>query len=501
MRIKNLDTLTSHGNIKGRAFVARILEAGMQAADPYYNTLDLLEIRDDKLYLGNDEFAMTGAPFGTHVIYSRGDLDRVFIFGAGKGALSVAKALEDKLGDWLTGGYVIAKHGDDIITTKIKVKLAAHPVPDQHCIDGCVEMERMIKDSKLTERDLVFTIIGNGVSALMTYPIEGLNIDDVSEVTRYLQIERGANTGDVNTVRFAIDRLKAGRITKLLAPAKMAHLFAISTNAKTGGSGYNVERGLPLGTFLATMPSKVSAKRALEVLKRFDALERMPKVVECLKKLPDEEIPLSVKEFEAMDARLYGVMPESRSMPQRVEDTCRELGFTPYVFLRTTTIEASAMGKVMALLALSVDRGDAVYKAPCVIINYGEMIVTVGDSPGVGGRNQEFALTGAVVINGNDRIVMGAVDTDGTDGPGGNFDDEAYANGIRNLAGGIVDGYTMKEAAELGVDVTQALHTHATSGALWKLRSGVHAVQNISLNDIALTLIMAKEDTRATTEK
>ncbi|MCL1830426.1 MAG: hypothetical protein FWG21_03250, partial [Oscillospiraceae bacterium] len=83
--------------------------------------------------------------------------------------------------------------------------------------------------------------------------------------------------------------------------------------------------------------------------------------------------------------------------------------------------------------------------------------------------------------------------TDGTDGPGGNFDDEAYANGIRNLAGGIVDGSTMKAAAEAGVNVLAAIRDHATSGALWKLDSGVYARQCISINDIALTLVMGKE--------
>ncbi|MCL2538937.1 MAG: DUF4147 domain-containing protein [Oscillospiraceae bacterium] len=494
MRIKNMDKLIHHGNQRGRAYVAQILEEGMQAADPYYNTLDLLDIRDGKLYIGNEAFEMEGAPFNKCDVYNREDLDRIFIYGAGKGALSVAKALEDKLGDWLTGGYVIAKHGDEIITKSVQVKLAAHPVPDRHCMDGCVEMERMIRQSRLTERDLVITIVGNGISALMTYPIEGLDIDDVKEVTRFLQIECGADTGAVNTVRNCIDRLKAGRISRMLQPAKLVHLFAIDVNNMgLGGVGYfdgwRASAINSVSSFLHTLPSGVSPKRALEVLKRYNAIERLPKVAACLERLPEEQV-MSVEEFEEMDVRVYGVMPEHRSMPQRVEDICRKLGFTPYVFLRQTTIEASAMGKVMARLANSVVQGEAVYKAPCVLINYGEMIVTVNRGMGVGGRNQEFALSGAMLIDGSERIVMGAVDTDGTDGPGGNFDDEAYICGVKNLAGGLVDGYTMKEAAAAGVDVLLALHNHDTSRALWQVDSGIHASQCISINDIALTLIM-----------
>jgi len=275
MRIKNTEQLTSHGNKTGRGYVAQILEAGMEAADPYYNTLSLVDIIDGKLHIGMDEFALNDAPYKKHDVYSREDLDRVFIFGAGKGALSIAKALEDKLGDWLTGGYVIAKHGDDIITGRVRVKLAAHPVPDQHCIDGCAEMAQMIREIKPTERDLVITIVGNGISALMTYPVEGLNIEDVSEVTRYLQIECGANTGEVNTIRNSIDRLKAGRITKMLHPAKMVHLFAIDINmAGTGGGTYDtVVKRHTVSTFLHTLPSSVSPKQALEVLDRYNARE------------------------------------------------------------------------------------------------------------------------------------------------------------------------------------------------------------------------------------
>jgi len=38
MRIQNIGQLTSHGNISGRRVIAEILEAGLEAADPYSNT-------------------------------------------------------------------------------------------------------------------------------------------------------------------------------------------------------------------------------------------------------------------------------------------------------------------------------------------------------------------------------------------------------------------------------------------------------------------------------
>ena len=38
--IKNRETLLSHGNIEGRKVVLDILEAGLEAPDPYEQTLE-----------------------------------------------------------------------------------------------------------------------------------------------------------------------------------------------------------------------------------------------------------------------------------------------------------------------------------------------------------------------------------------------------------------------------------------------------------------------------
>ncbi|ERH08085.1 MAG: putative glycerate kinase [Halonotius sp. J07HN4] len=70
---------------------------------------------------------------------------------------------------------------------------------------------------------------------------------------------------------------------------------------------------------------------------------------------------------------------------------------------------------------------------PAVVVSGGETTVTV-DGDGVGGPNQEFALSAAVELAGSDdaapETVVAAVDTDGVDGP-------------TDAAGAIVDGETV----------------------------------------------------------
>jgi glycerate 2-kinase len=123
------------------------------------------------------------------------------------------------------------------------------------------------------------------------------------------------------------------------------------------------------------------------------------------------------------------------------------------------------------------------------MLSGGEVVVTTGPEPGVGGRNQEVALAAAMEIAGSDKIVVCAVDSDGTDGPGGQFMGDDYP--IPNLAGGIVDGQTMAEAKAAGVNVHAELMKHNTTPALWAVNSGILATHNISLNDLCITLVQS----------
>ena len=126
------------------------------------------------------------------------------------------------------------------------------------------------------------------------------------------------------------------------------------------------------------------------------------------------------------------------------------------------------------------------FKAPVVLMTSGENLVTVGAEKGVGGRNQEYCVAAALRIAGNDGIVFGAVDTDGTDGPGG----LSLPGAPDCLAGAIVDGTTALDAAESGIDLWEALKTHGTSEPLWKLGCGVEAEHSVSALDLGIILLM-----------
>jgi len=191
-----------------------------------------------------------------------------------------------------------------------------------------------------------------------------------------------------------------------------------------------------------------------------------------------------------MDCRIYGIMPNNTNFVPVAMKKAEELGYPAHLLTRRTFVEAAPAGALLGRIANNVESFSDPFKAPCALFMTGELLVTVGKETGIGGRNQEFALSAATVLNNSRRIVIGASDTDGTDGPGGKFDDEAWDKGCHALNGGIIDGYLMQEAKERGVDIAQALKTHATSKALWDLSSGIWATQNISVQDLIVALVM-----------
>jgi glycerate 2-kinase len=489
MRVLNPEPLTSHGNIAGRRAMLQILEAGMRAADPYYNTLDLLRVANGKLFVGQPQYEPRGAPTSGEEVIDLSTVGRVFVFGAGKGIQHVAKALEEKLGDYLTGGHVIGKHGDDIILEKIGVTLGGHPVPDESCALGCRRILAMCQD--LTAEDLVFTCVGNGVSALLTLPVDGVSLEDVRQITHKMQIERGAPTQDLNPIRNHLDQMKGGRISRHIQPAMAIHIIARDPNYQPYATVQGYSQLMRENLWLHTLPDFTTFADAVAMLKKWDAWDSAPTAVRSFLERADPAAEtVRAKEFEGWRCRIFGVTPRECGVIPAAKAKAVELGFRPYELTEWLHAEASEAGRVIANIARSIEHRGEPFEPPCALLTSGELLVTVGQENGIGGRNQEYALAAALTIAGSRNIVMAGVDTDGTDGPGGFSAPDAVE--IHCLSGGIVDGETLFEAKRAGVDIHDALKRHATSDALWRLKSGIAATQNISLTDLGVTLIMAR---------
>ena len=483
-RILNSEELISHGNIEGRKIVLDILEAGLQAADPYNNTFAAMRLDGDKLIIGGADFITEGDPQSEDEVIDLNEINRIYVFGAGKGIQRIAKAIEDVLGDRLTGGLVIAKHGDDLILDKIDVTFGAHPVPDEGCVIGCEKILEMASD--LRKDDLVFTVVGNGVSSLLTMPVDGVSLEDVRQTTYLMQLERGAPTGDLNPIRNHLDQMKGGQLALHIQPARAIHIIATGL--------YSYDELMYANPFVHSLPDYTSFTDAVRLLKKWDAWEAVPASVRkyLSEANPAQETPKAI-DFENMRYRIFEVMPDSLSMVKVARRKAIELGYTPYVIYDNFNMQAEAnqVARVVSGMAYHSEMANEPFKTPCILIGHGELLVTIGSEQGMGGRNQEYALSAALLIADTQRIVMGSVDSDGTDGPGHQF--VTGYDHIPVLTGAIVDGTTAKRAVELGFDLHEALKRHHTSPPLYELGDGIVATPNMSMGDLTITLIQSNQ--------
>ena len=494
MRILNAGSIGSHGNVEGRKQVVEILEAGLQASNPYHNVRKLVRVEGNHLIVGFPLFEPGGSPRSGDEVFDLDKIGSIYVVGAAKGVQHAARAIEDVLGDRLTGGHVIAKHGDQPLLSRIGVTYGAHPVPDEGCARGCRQILKVLEGVK--PEDLVFTIVGNGVSALLTLPVDEVSLEDIRRITYDMQIEKGAPTEDLNAVRNHLDQMKGGQISRRLQQVRAVHIVVFDVNdfiypqdiPRSACYGYHhlIHRNL----WLHSLPDFTTFHDAVAMLKKWDVWDRAPEAVRryLLNAGPERET-VKAAEFERWNHRIFGVMPKELGVLPMAAARAAELGYTPHVLSRFLQAEASQAGYTLADIAKTVEKDGTPFTPPCALLSSGELLVTVGEEHGIGGRNQEFALAAARRIRGSQRIVVGAVDTDGTDGPGGQFWADEGAS-IPCLGGGLVDGYTAQEAETAGIDLHAALRRHNTSQALWALDCGVHIDQNISLGDLDVILIM-----------
>ena len=477
--------LISHGNKEGRKIVAALLDAGLDAIDPYYRVKQLISVENGKIVLHTDGFEMRDDPHAGALSSDLADYDRVFVIGAAKGVGRAALGFEEALGDVLTGGHVICKHGEEMLCKRIGMTAAGHPVPDAACVEGCRKIEALTRG--LTKRDLVFTVFGSGCGSLFTYPAEGISIEDVAVFTHLMQIEKGVATGELNQIRTHIDRFKGGRLLRHLMPATVVNTVTADPS-KTDSPTVRVPyfKMLETNTFFPSVANASTYADCIAIIKKHDAWDKTPASVKAHLLAGSEETEnMRVEEYERLGCRFFGLIFKDATVYPAVREKAKELGVRCVMLSEYTQAEAREAGYADAAIALTAARSGEPFCAPIVLMSSGETVVTVGRESGVGGRNQEYCIAAALRIAGDDRIVVGAVDTDGTDGPGG----LRLAGAPACLAGAIVDGHTVTEATKAGIDFFEALKTHGTSVPLWRLHCGVHALSNVSALDLRILYI------------
>jgi len=450
MIIKNMEAFISQGNVRGRKAVLDIIEAGLHAADPYKNTKKLFRIQDGKLIVGHPTSQLTGRRESNGRLSQDGarqeqlvfDLSRVgniYVVGGGKAAQRMAKAMEDVLGSLITEGHINAKKGEPRWCKRIEVTFAGHPIPDEDSVSGAKRILEIEKKAK--KGDIVFLSESGGGSALMALPGPGITLEDLQAVTRTLYFEHGSSMPEINAVRWQLMILR-GRHGRHVGDAT---LIGIHTAEEPQGPRVRLWR----------RPRSMDAYQyAISVLKRYRVWDEITQSVRTYLLTADPRYDrIKPGELDGKPQYHFRVMgPEY--MLDAAAKKAKDLDITPHILVASLNdMEVLDAAEVMVYLAREIEFYGRPFTPPCAILCGGELLVTVGKATGVGGRNQEFVLSMASLLEGSEHIVVASIDSDGTDGPS-------------DAAGGIVDGFTMARLRRAGVDVLEELRNHNSFHAL-----------------------------------
>jgi glycerate-2-kinase len=187
-----------------------------------------------------------------------------------------------------------------------------------------------------------------------------------------------------------------------------------------------------------------------------------PAARNALLNLEPEQYPQTVKDFENMGIKYQTIVLAS---PQDAAEAAARksisMGVPSMILSSMLEGEAREVGIVFGAIAKEIAQNSRPLPPPCAIIAAGEKTVTLTEKSGEGGRNQEFVLSAALKIDGGHKIVIVSVGTDGTDGP-------------TNIAGGIVDGFTLRRAKERGIDLIENLQKHNSAPVLISLDDAIY---------------------------
>ena len=433
MVIRNKDELTSHGFREGRQAALAICEYAIKSVNTYELTRDLMNLKVHRLEIDGLSFDL-------------GKIDNVYVIGGGKATYAIGKALEEILGNHLTGGVLTVKRGEKRRLNEIKVVEAGHPVPDESGYEATKEIIDIAQ--KAGEDDLVICAITGGASALMPQPEDGISMDDLKSINQ-LFLDCGAPIKDINTVRKHISKIKGGRLATMVQPASLVNLILIDEIA-----------GGPWGP---TVGDKTSFSNAIESIKKHKLWDVTPNSIkEHLQKgqeNPSMESP-SPEDIKGLKVHTM-IMGNNVLMCEAAKEKAEELGLNSFILTCELEGESRDAGVSFAGMAKEIKKRNNPLPPPCAVIAGGETTVKIGgDERGMGGPSQEFAFGASLEISGQERIVICSIDTDGTDGP-------------TEIAGAVVDGQTMKRAKGMGIDIFDHLRKHDSSHVATELKDAV----------------------------
>jgi hydroxypyruvate reductase len=347
----------------------------------------------------------------------------------------MAKAVEEMLVERIHKGMINVKYGFTQELSYTEITEAGHPVPDHHGETGTKKILALLKAAD--EKDLIFSLISGGGSALLTNPVPGIALEEIQELTQAL-LECGANIGEMNALRKHLSSCKGGQMARAAFPATTVNLML----SDVVGDRMDVIASGPFVPDTTTFPD------TLDILDKYNLKEIPAGIYAHLKAGAEGRTPETPKAGDPVFDSVYNMIVGSNIIAlEAAEEKARELGYKPLILSSLMEGETREVAPIHCAIAKEILSTGRPVPPPACVISGGETTVTIRGS-GLGGRNQEFCLSASLDISELEpRVVILSGGTDGNDGP-------------TDAAGALVDPLTVKRGKALGMRARDFLNNN-----------------------------------------
>ncbi|MEM2047663.1 MAG: DUF4147 domain-containing protein, partial [Candidatus Jordarchaeales archaeon] len=171
--VKNREKLLEDEEGDKRSLLLDLVELAISVSDPRDAIRKSVKLNDECLTVFSERIPLR-------------NVENIYVVGAGKASGAMAEALEEILGELIVDGAVCIQKGtSNMFSTRfIRLFEAAHPVPSEENIRGAEAVVGLLEEAG--KDDLVICLISGGGSAMLTLPADGVELQDIQEVTAAL---------------------------------------------------------------------------------------------------------------------------------------------------------------------------------------------------------------------------------------------------------------------------------------------------------------------------
>ncbi|MEX0719388.1 MAG: DUF4147 domain-containing protein [Balneolaceae bacterium] len=334
-------------------------------------------------------------------IKSSGD---VWVLGAGKASVAMARQAIDYFKDKIKDGIIIAPEKSKELH-QIQVFKGSHPLPDNDTVSSSYELLNLAR--KIPKGDTVIFCLSGGASALFCIPAKGIELEEIRNCYELL-LNSGASIHQINVVRKHLSETAGGRLGEVLS---QTNLHSVILSDVPGDDPQSIGSA-------PTIPDSSTFKEAFQILKQFKLWDHMPHSarIHISKGMHGDVRENPGAGDQKWEHHSVNVISGAKVLAENISKELRDRGWNVFIAEEAYDDDLKKVSKKICSEAISVVSEDKPVSKPAALIYFGESTVNVSGK-GKGGRNQEMALNAAISIEGQHSISLLSLGTDGMDGP------------------------------------------------------------------------------------